>query len=50
MSSWTCKRNAYCDGCRHWRYFGGFYGCYRFRVYSLDEFDRLCGGKHRDPR
>ena len=47
-STWTCKRNAYCNGCRWWRYFKGFYGCWRFRVYTFDEFDRLCGGRYRE--
>ena len=48
MSNWTCNRNRYCDGCRWWRYFGNFYRCYRFWVYKLDDFDRLCRGRFFD--
>lgn len=48
MSTWTCERNRYCDGCRWWGYFRGFYGCKKFKVYALDEFDNLCGGKYRE--
>ena len=44
----TFNRNQYCKGCRHWRYFGGFYGCKKFNVYRLYEFDRICGGRYRE--
>ena len=46
-NTWTCQRNAYCNGCRYWKYFGGFYGCKRFGIYKLEEFDRLCGGRYK---
>ena len=45
---WYSRRNPYCEDCRFWGYFGGFYGCKRFGVYSFDEFDRLCGGRYRE--
>ena len=48
MITWTCLRNPYCNGCRHWQYFNGFYGCKRFNVYALDDFDRLCAGRYRE--
>ena len=50
MTTWTCARNSYCNGCRYWKYFNHFYGCWKFKVYSFDEFDRLCGGRFRQPR
>jgi len=46
MSNWGVKRNAYCEGCYWWRYFNHFYGCFKFKVYRFDEFDRLCGGRY----
>lgn len=48
MTTWTCKRNEYCDGCCWWRYFGNHYGCWKFKTYKLDDFDRLCGGRWKN--
>ena len=47
MGFWA-NHNWYCEGCRHWRYFYGFYGCFKFRIYRLDEIERQCGGKYRE--
>lgn len=52
MQNVKCKmyNNAYCTGCGHWHHFGGFYGCYKFRIFKLAEFEQLCGGRYRIPR
>lgn len=44
------QRDDYCQDCWWWRHFGGFYGCYKHKVYSYDERDRLCGRRDHRPR
>lgn len=48
MAIWSTNRCPYCNGCSWWRYFNGFYGCWKFKVYSFDDFERLCGGRYRE--